>query len=315
MAQTLAGVDIGGTKIGWSLGDDGGAIVARGRFPTAEAGPEAALARAFDALRAEVVRRDVEPAALGVSCPGPFALPEGRFLEVPNMPGWQGFPLQGWLDANAPWPARAMNDANALVAAECLWGAARGVEIAVFLTMSTGMGAGIAIRGQPLQGARGFCGEIGHVRLERDGPVGFGKAGSVEGYLSGPGMAQVAAAEARRHRQLGVSTALRDGADAEALFAAARDGDAAALAALDEIGARLGQALALLVDLLSPDVIALGTIGRAHHDLLLPRAQAVLRAEALPASLAGVRIVPSALSDHGNQAALAVALLRATVPS
>lgn len=304
--MTIAGIDIGGTKIGWCLGTGSGEVLREGRLANDGRGPESLLAEALAAVRAAG-----EPAALGVSCPGPYSLPDRRFLDVPNMPAWQGFDLGAWLDAHVLVPSATMNDANALVAAECLWGAARGASVAVFLTMSTGMGAGIAVGGVPVQGKRGFCGEVGHLRLERDGPVGFGKRGSVEGYLSGPGMAQVAALEVRRCRQLGVATRLGDDVAPEALFAAARDGDVAAVAAVGIIGERLGQLLAILVDLLDPDVIVLGTIGVAHHDLLLPHATPVLEREALAPSLAGLRIVPSALVDHGHQAALAVATLAA----
>jgi len=315
MNDILAGIDIGGTKIGCCVGSAAGDVIASARIDNDRGlSPDELLTAALREIEGLVATAAAgrAPAALGVACPGPFLWPEGRFLEVPNMPRWQGFPVLEWLTRRSPWPVSAMNDANALVAAECRWGAAVGARVALFLTMSTGMGAGIAVDGVPLHGARGFAGEIGHLRLSEDGPVGFGKRGSVEGYLSGPGMVQVARAEALRCRQVGQATALDDatngGSGAERLFELARSGDVGAVAAVRTIGARLGQLLAILADVFDPDVVALGTIGRHHHDLLLPPALEVLQREALPGNVKDLRVLPSTLVDHGNQAAVAAAL-------
>lgn len=309
-AAPLAAIDVGGTKIGWALGTGDGRVLASGRRETDPgARPEALLAEALagiEALAAEVDRG--RPAALGVACPGPFLQPEGRFLEVPNLPRWQGFALLDFLRSRFDGPVAARNDANAGALAEWRWGAGRGAESLVFLTMSTGMGAGLVLGGRLYEGRSGFAGEVGHLRLAPDGPVGFGKRGSVEGYLSGPGIVQVAASEVLRARQLGTATCLADAPiTPAAVCEAARAGDPAAAAAIEVCGRRLGELCALLVDLLEPEVVVLGTIGSAYPDLFLPRARAVVDAEALPRSAAGLRLVPSGLEDRGNQSALAVA--------
>jgi glucokinase len=224
------------------------------------------------------------------------------------MPRWQFFTVGEWLDQRLPGPGAFMNDANASVLAEVLWGAAQGAHSAVFLTMSTGMGAGLWLDDRLYEGPRALAGEIGHLRLRADGPVGFGKRGSVEGYLSGPGIVQVAAAELLVCRQTGVATALgEDAITAERVCALARAGDSAALAVLDRCGAELGNLCAMLADLLDPEVIVLGTIGSAAFDLWEPRARAAMAAEAIPGSGRRVALRPSGLTDRGNQAALAVA--------
>lgn len=314
----LYGIDIGGTKIGLCVGDAGGRVLAADRLPNhGDTSPTQRLTeslRRLEALRSSLGPLGASaPAALGVACPGPLDYAGGKFLEPPNMPAWQHFPVRDFLAAHAPCPIAIMNDANALALAEWHWGAARGADTAVFLTMSTGMGAGLIVGGRLFEGPLGLAGEIGHIRLRDDGPVGFGKRGSVEGYCSGPGMLQVARAELLACRQTGEQTLLAElekspaGLTVPALCQAARSGDAAARRAVERCAGELGRLLALLTDLLNPDVIVLGTIGAAHPELFIPTARRVLDAEAIGHSARHVRLAPSALPDRGNQSALAVA--------
>ena len=308
--EVLAALDIGGTKIGCAVGTVDGKVLAQRRFPTDPArSPEATIDRALRILAELTEEADCGPAAhLGVACPGPFLQPEGRFLDVPNLLAWQGFDLVGYLKSVYQGPLAAMNDANAGVLAEHLWGAAQEADTAIFLTMSTGMGAGFWLGGRLFEGPAGFAGEVGHVRLSPEGPVGFGKSGSVEGYLSGPGMVQVAEAELLRQTGQGVSSCLEGvKVTPEVLCRAADDGDATAKACVNLCAHKLGELCALLVDLLNPDVIVLGTIGASFPDLFIPHALEVLRAETLPASFARVKLVPSELADRGALSALAVA--------
>jgi len=310
----LAGLDLGGTKIGLSLGTREGVLLSAEQLPTDPARDAAdLLGEAWGRLvrMADALERGA-PLALGVAAPGPLSYREGCLLEVPNMPRWQHFPLQAWLAEHVPCPSAFMNDANAGVLAEALWGAARGADTAVFLTMSTGMGAGLWIGGRVHEGTLALAGEVGHLRLAADGPVGFGKRGSVEGFCSGPGLVQLAASERLRLAQIGRSTRL---ADIDALTPQdvcrlAAEGDVGALAAVDRAAEALGQLCAVLVDILNPDVIVLGTIGTAWFDLFEPRARRVLEAEALGPAARHVVIRPSGLPARGDQAALAVAARR-----
>ncbi|MBX3405776.1 MAG: ROK family protein [Phycisphaeraceae bacterium] len=313
----LLGIDIGGTKIGLCVGTPDGHVLARQSIPTArDQSPESILADCRDrlfALLADAAGASAAPAAVGASCPGPLDYPGGRFLDPPNMPRWHGFAIRDWLAANFPCRAGFMNDANATALAEWKWGAARGTTTAIFLTMSTGMGAGLIIDGRLYEGPLGLAGEIGRIRLRDDGPVGFAKRGSAEGFLSGPGMSQLAQQEALICTQRGEASMLREiveagGAmSAEALCAAAESGDAAARRVTDRIAVELGRLCAILTDVLNPDVIVLGTIGTAHPDLFIPGASRVLLEEGVAASARHVRIVPSALAHRGDQSALAVA--------
>lgn len=310
-SSVLAGLDVGGTKIGVAVGDAEGRVLARDRIPTdpVRSAPElleTALRRLQELCAEEQLG---EPTALGLAVPGPLSYREGKLLEVPNMPRWQNFPLREWLAAHAGMPADFMNDANASVLAEAMWGAARDASSAVFLTMSTGMGAGLWLDGRVYEGPLALAGEIGHVRLRDDGPVGFGKRGSVEGYCSGPGIVQVAEAERLLCVQSGIETRLvdLDPITPSDVCRLALEGDAGALAVVHRCGTELGRLCAMLVDVLNPDVLVLGTIGTAFFELWEPLARAGIDEEALPAAAAHVEIRPSGLADRGNQTALAVA--------
>jgi glucokinase len=272
--------------------------------------PEQSLQEALD--RIEALRNRYAQSerieGVGVAAPGPFDPRAGVLGEVPNMPTWHHFELRSWLTQAAACPVVAINDANASILAEVLWGAAQGSRSAVFLTFSTGFGAGLWLDGRLYEGPRGLAGELGHVRLSHDGPVGFGKTGSVEGWLSGPGIQQQAELEALRCRQSGETTCLHDRPiSSEQLFRCARAGDPAAMRVVERIGTRLGETIALLGDLFDPEVVVLGTIGIAQLDLLEDTMQRSLQREALPSIARGLRILPSSLSLRGHRAALAAA--------
>ncbi len=311
MTRVLAGIDIGGTKIGVCLGNADGRVLEAHRFPFDPAVPPiAVLDQAVQLLEEMMASRGIAAIdALGVPCPGPIDYKRQAFVDPPNMPTWHGFAIVDALRDRCSAPVKMMNDANATALAEWKWGAARGTDTAIYLTMSTGMGAGLVLGGRIFEGPLGLAGEIGHIRLRPDGPVGFGKRGSVEGYLSGPGMLQVAQSEARLCEQIGEPTILRDpGLTVEQVCVAAGDAsDAAAVRVIDRCGEALGELIALLTDLLNPDVVILGTIGSAHLDLFASRARTVVDREAIGRSAQRMRICASGLSDRSSQSALAVA--------
>ncbi len=316
--RIIAGLDIGGTKIGMCLGTQDGRVLVAERVPVDRAsdpGPMLEVCRERLLKLREQLGPDTPPlAAVGCSCPGPLDYKAGRFINPPNNPRWHGFGLRDWMAGAFNCPSAMMNDANAAALAEWLWGAARGTFTSLFLTMSTGMGAGLIIDGRLYEGPLGLAGEIGRIRLRDtdDGPVGFGRRGSVEGYASGPGMSQLAVSEAIACTHRNEETALRHELtergtiSPEALCEAARAGDAAACRVTDRVAAELGRLMAIMTDVLNPELFVLGTIGTAYPDLFIPGATKALRREAIPAAAAIVQVKPSGLSDRGNQQALAV---------
>jgi glucokinase len=311
------GLDIGGTKIGMCVGTPEGRVLASERIANDRGStPEAMLAVCKERLGALAAGcGSARVLALGAACPGPLDYKGGRFINPPNNPAWHGFALRDWLKGNFERPSAMMNDANAAAYAEWLWGAARGTSTAVFLTCSTGMGAGLIIDGRLYEGPLGLAGEIGRIKLNPadDGPVGFGRRGSVEGYCSGPGMSQLAASEATICTHTNEPSALRNILAAhgtispEHLCDAAIRGDAAARRVTDRVAVELGRIMAVLTDVLNPEVFVLGTIGAAYPDLFIPTATATIRAIALESASAIVRVLPSTLPNRGDQQALAAA--------
>jgi len=158
------------------------------------------------------------------------------------------------------------------------------------------MGAGLILDGRLYSGTNDLAGEVGHVRLRERGPVGFGKAGSFEGFCSGGGISR---ADTRRR-------------PAHAVFAAAAAGEVAARRVVARTARELGRGLAVLVDVLNPEVIVIGSIFARQQRWLWPEARRELAREAIPLARKVCRVVPARLGDAlGDYAALAVA---ASVP-
>jgi glucokinase len=174
--------------------------------------------------------------------------------------------------------------------------------------MGTGLGAGIIADGRLYRGTCDAAGEIGHVRLTRSGPLGYHKVGSVEGWASGGGIAQVASAAVGKARRLGQTTLLPDSPTAKDVAVSAAAGDPLARRLIRSIGRRLGETIAILIDVLNPERVVVGGLGPRLGDELLNPARAVVAREALPASMAVCRIVPAELQEQiGDLAALCVA--------
>jgi glucokinase len=207
------------------------------------------------------------------------------------------------------------NDANAGALAEWQWGAGRGCRNLIFLTFGTGMGAGLILDGRLYTGTNDMAGEVGHIRLAPDGPEGYGKAGSFEGFCSGGGIARLARsmaeAELARGGSPGFSPTPADlpSITAASVGAAAERGDALAKEIYEIAGRQLGRALAILLDLLNPERIVIGSIYARQPAFLAPYMFETLREEALPRALAACEVVPAALGERtGVLASVAVAM-------
>lgn len=314
----IAGVDIGGTKTAVSVArieDDDVAILTKERFATDE-NPQAVLAQITDTLEALLAAIQPEQvSAIGISCGGPLDSRAGLILSPPNLPNWDRVDVVSPLAERFGVPVLLQNDANACALAEWQWGAGRGCENMIFLTFGTGMGAGVILNGKLYSGTNDMAGEVGHVRLAADGPVGYGKAGSFEGFCSGGGIAQLARSMTEQALRTGETPCFYSeteglaGITAESVGKAAQAGDPLALAVYRVVGERLGQGLAVLVDVLNPQRIVIGSIYGRQQTLLEPIMRAVLEKEALPLSLQVCQIVPAGLGEKvGDYAALSVAM-------
>jgi glucokinase len=303
-----AGVDIGGTKTAVVLSSAPPEVLCRVEFPTLPAeGPQRAIDLIVKSIRD---LRDSRPIkGIGVSCGGPLDSTAGIIQAPPNLATWGDVPIAEILRKELGVSCALENDANAGALAEHRFGAGRGTHNMVFITMGTGFGACIIVDGRLYRGACDAAGEIGHVRLTRSGPVGYRKAGSVEGWASGGGLAQVATAAVTRARLRGESTLLPRAPTAKDIAEAARAGDVLAKRLIRATGRRLGEALAILVDILNPERIVIGGLAMRLGDDLLKPARGVLCREALPGSAAVCEVVPALLNEQiGDLAALCVAM-------
>lgn len=282
------GLDIGGTKCAFVVGTLEGEILSRREVKTREYERWQEL---LNALLPEDA--DEKLLAIGVSCGGPLNEETGLIQSPPNLPGWDQVPITAWLKDRYQVPVFLQNDANACAVAEWLFGAGKGTRNMVFLTFGTGLGAGLILDGHLYRGTNGMAGEIGHVRAREDGPIGYGKAGSYEGFCSGGGICQLAGGKTARE-----------------VTELATAGDEKMCQVLKTSAQMLGYCVSILIDLFNPQRIVIGSIfARAEGWFREPMEQVIAK-EALPMAAEVCRVVPAALGDRiGDVAALSVAVL------
>ncbi len=303
------GFDIGGTKCAAVVAKaEGGEIslLDRHECPTTK-NPEDTLSKLLPF--AIDWQKKVGFAAAGISCGGPLNCEKGLILNPPNLVGWHNFAINEYIKNILHVPVAIENDANACALAEWKYGAGRGSKNMVFLTFGTGLGAGLILNGRLYRGANGNAGEVGHMRLAPEGPVGYGKAGSFEGFCSGGGIASLALYLAAK-RQTVPAVIQRHGnaVTAKILAEAAFDGDAFALEVYRKCGEMLGRGLALVCDILNPQLVVLGGVFMRSSALLVPSMTKALEAEALGVNLEVMKIVSAGLGEEiGDYAAVAVA--------
>ncbi len=317
----LIGFDIGGTKCATILGETDASgqvnIVEKIVFPTKK-GPEASLTAIYSSTEELLHKNGLQLsqiAGIGISCGGPLDSRNGIILSPPNLPGWDNVPIVEMTEKRLGIKAFVQNDANACAMAEWKYGAGKGYDNVVFFTFGTGMGAGLILDGRLYSGTCDLAGEVGHLRLSGHGPVGFGKEGSFEGWCSGGGIAQVGQTMARQRIQMGAKTAYCGSLDelpavtAKSIAEAAYAGDETAREVYRTVASYLGRGLALIIDVLNPEVIILGSIFGRSRDLIEPYMLEVVHQEAIGFSAAKCRIVPAGLGEHiGDMAALVLAV-------
>ena len=314
----MIGFDIGGTKCAVCIGKEGPngfEILDKRVMPTDRT---ASPYEMIDRMCAAALEMGGLTDVVGISCGGPLDAKEGVILSPPNLPGWDDVHIVEYLEQRYPVRAYLENDANACALAEWQFGAGKGTENMIFLTFGTGMGAGLILNGKLYSGTNGMAGEIGHVRMAKDGPIGFGKAGSFEGFCSGGGLAQLGQAMARERLQCGKPVSFckdlssLDEITAKSIAMAADAGHAEAIEVYELCGTMLGKGLAILVDVLNPECIVLGSVYQRSENLLKAAMERELARECLPHALNVCRVLPAKLKENiGDYAALAVGVIGA----
>jgi len=283
----LAGVDVGGTKIAVGLVEEGGRVLACRRANTAPEGGTQVISQIIELVEGVLqdggVSRDAV-AAIGVAVPAVIDRARGSVLWAPNIPGWQDEVAVAPPIGEAFGARTSLHyDGQAWVTGEWWRGAARGARDAALVAVGTGIGGGMILGGRLHPGRVGIAGAVGWWVMEgaQSGGVRTEGRGWLESVASGPAIAEAA----------GERTA-------EEALRAAREGERRAQQAVERAAAALGSAVANMVSLLDPEVIVLaGGVMIGGADLILPRIQEIVRSEAQPHMVSGVRIVTAELGE------------------
>jgi len=316
--KTVLGIDIGGTKCAVSIGlRQGDTLTVSGKKSIPTEGTPLQVLQKLSALAGQLIASHGKPDCCGIVCGGPLDSRRGLILSPPNLPGWDSIDAVSFFESALGLPASLTNDADAGALAEWQFGAGKGCKNMIFITFGTGCGAGLILNGALYTGANSNAGECGHMRLSDFGPVGYGKAGSMEGFCSGGGIAQLGAVLASEQLQMGKACAFCSdigqlgSITAKDIALSAQAGEPLAKRVYELSGKYLGRGLSLLIDLLNPEKIILGSIFYRSRDLLWESARKVLEKECLPSALSACEVLPAGLGEQiGDYAALSAALYR-----
>ena len=308
------GLDIGGTKCAAVLGNLAKEVEILDKITFATAGktPDEILGIFSDFIIEKQNLHKIE--GIGIACGGPLDSRKGIIKKPPSLPLWDGIEIVKYFREKFNIPTYLKNDADACAVAEWKYGAGQGTENMIFITFGTGFGAGLILNGRLYSGTNDNAGEIGHVRLRKNGPVGYNKAGSCEGFCSGGGIRRLALIELEKLKKKGLlpdfvqKVGGEDNVTAKTLAEHARRGDAFCKRVYKISGKMLGETLSILIDLFNPQKIVIGGVFMRSGDLLYPHAEKIIKKESLIYSQQVVEVVPAKLSENiGDVSALVVA--------
>jgi glucokinase-like ROK family protein len=298
------GIDIGATSIDVAVTD--GEL--RGLTHVTEPidirqGPEVVLRRTLE-LVGKLRADDVSPGFVGagVGVPGPVSFREGIPVSPPIMAGWNHFPLRETLSAELGCPVLVDNDVNIMALGERHAGLAKSVDDFLFVKIGTGIGCGIVVNGEIYRGVSGSAGDIGHIRVDDNGPIcSCGNTGCLEAFFGGAALARDALTAARSERSEELARLLtRKGTlTAVDVAAAAAAGDPVAVGMIRDGGRRVGQVLAGLVSFLNPGLVVIGGGVAGIGHILLAEIRGVIYRRSLPLATGNLPIV---LSELGGKA-------------
>jgi glucokinase len=309
------GVDLGGTKIYSLLTTEKGQVLGEDRRPTqAPKGPDAVIDRLVASLRRSLGEGGAatdDIVGIGISAPGPCDPERGIVTDAPNLPGWRDIPLTRIVSERLGVPAVMENDAAAACYGEYRFGAGRGFQHIVLLTLGTGIGGGIIIDGRLYRGASGGAGELGHLIIEEGGPVcNCGNRGCVEALASGPAIANEAAAALAAGRSPILAGLVGEGKPTpELVHRAAEGGDAVCREVIERAGYHLGAALTGLLNCFNPQALILGGGLLGLGDLYLAPAVRTAREGAFAQMVADVTITQASLGKRAGALGAAALIL------
>lgn len=309
----VLGIDLGGTKIAAALVGKDREVYWEDNIPTmASAGLSEVVNRIKGLI--EQASNIARPSSIGLGSPGPLNIKKGLVVEAPNL-GWSNVPIVQLLKEISGLPVYLENDANAAALGEQVFGAGAGFDDLVYITVSTGIGAGFVLNGRLLQGRDGGAGEIGHNIVVEDGPLcGCGRRGCLEAVASGTAIARMV----KERLQGGESSLLQEMAGGELeristklIGEAAQLGDPLSLQAIRVAADHLGKTVSGLVNTFNPGIVVIGGGVANLGGLLFEPVREIVRQRSFASFTESLSIVPAALGGRaGVLGAAAVAMSR-----
>lgn len=303
--ELVLGVDLGGTKIRIGIVTREGELIDAQTWPThGEEGPETIVRRMVGGAQELLDKHSISRTAVraaGIGAPGPMNDKTGIVSVMPNLSGWEQFPLRDRLSGGLGVPVRVGNDGNLAALGEHRYGAGKGVRDMVMLALGTGVGGGMIVNNELCDGASGAAGEVGHIILNPDGPVcNCGRKGCLEAYCSGHGLERLAEAVVLSGRP----TLMAEFASQEAVTVntriierAAAEGDPAAKELLAQAARYLGWGIVSLVHIFNPDMVLFGGGLVALRDTVIEPAIVLAREQVFAQHGEGLRFGYAALGD------------------
>lgn len=276
------GIDVGGTNTRVALINEEYKILERIKFSTDSKDPEVTLQKIGEIIKG--FAKEIE--GIGISCPGPLDLIGGVVLTPPNLPGWHYLPLSKRLEEITGVKVALENDANLAALAEALVGAGAGKHFVQFLTISTGVGAGLCVNGKIYHGAKGFGQEVANSIVWRDGPSqGDLKKGSIESIASGTAIT-------KRANDAGISAA-----HVGEVYEAAKAGNETAKEIMEDTYEYLSNFLGTLYGVLDPEIFILSGSVALKIPGFIKEVEKRTKEKVYDALKENVKIIPAALGE------------------
>ena len=303
MVQNRIGIDVGGTNVKLALVSPEGKIIYSNSIPThAEMGYEYTVNNIKEAIRDLLKETDSQPndiQGIGFGFPGQVDYKSGVVRLAPNIPGWVDVPIAQMIEEEFGIPTRVDNDVRCAALGELNFGAGKGCENLICITVGTGIGSGLIVNGKLVRGASNAAGEIGHIKLQmHDGPIcGCGDTGCMEAFASGPAIV----AMAEDYIKGGKSTKFRELANPDItpriVFEAAKQGDPVAKRIYTIMGEYIGIGLSSVINLLNPEKVIIGGGVAASGEFLMEPIRETVKKRAMKIAGETVQIVPAELGN------------------
>lgn len=304
MGKNRIGIDVGGTNVKIALVDEKGKIKYSNSVPTrAEMGYEYTVNNIKQAIYDLLKETKLEPKnieGIGFGFPGQVDYKSGIVRLAPNIPGWVDVPIAKLIEDEFHIPTRVDNDVRCAALGELNFGAGKGCENLICITVGTGIGSGLIVNGKLVRGASNAAGEIGHIKIQmNDGPIcGCGDTGCLEAFASGPSIV----AMAEDYIRGGKSTKFREMANSNPITPyivceAAKAGDPVAKRIFTIMGEYIGIGMASVVNLLNPEKIIVGGGVADAGEILMTPLKETLKKRAMKIAGEAVEVVPAQLGN------------------